>query len=199
MRMRTIVRARRIAGARPPCLARRTRGTAAAAVLALGVAPAALAPPPAAARACAAAAASPGAAISTRTLRGSLRCLVNAERGARGLAPLHRSRRLARAATWHAADMVTRRYFAHERPGWTLPIRMQAVGWTGTVGEAIAWGCGGSGTPRAILDSWLQSPPHRAIVLGPYRRAGIGLAVGVPVALACSRAGTWVLDAGRRA
>ena len=94
--------------------------------------------------------------------------------------------------------MVARRYFAHERPGWTLPIRMQAVGWTGTVGEAIAWGCGGDGTPRAVLDSWLESPPHRAIVLGPYRRAGIGLAVGAPVALACSGAGTWVLDAGRR-
>jgi len=43
--------------------------------------------------------------------------------------------------------------------------------------------------------AWLDSPPHRAIVLGPYRRAGIGLALGAPGA-GCASAATWVLDAG---
>jgi uncharacterized protein YkwD len=94
--------------------------------------------------------------------------------------------------------MVARGYFAHERPGWTLPSRLRAVGWNGAAAEVIAWGCGGLGDPRSIVDSWLASPAHRAIVLGPFNRAGIGLAVGLPLALDCSGAGTWVMDAGER-
>jgi uncharacterized protein YkwD len=97
----------------------------------------------------------------------------------------------------HAADMVRRHYFAHERAGWTLAGRMRIVGWTGRVAEAIGWGCGGLGVPRAIVASWLASPTHRAIVLGPYRRIGVGVAIGA-VQSACSGAGTWVLDVGRR-
>jgi hypothetical protein len=34
-------------------------------------------------------------------------------------------------------------------------------------------------------------------VFGPYRRAGIGMAVGAPLPVGCSGAGTWVLDVGR--
>jgi uncharacterized protein YkwD len=91
--------------------------------------------------------------------------------------------------------MVSRRYFAHERPGSTLLGRLRAAGWTGAAAaETIAWGCGGLGTPRAVLDSWLASPTHSEIVLGRFRRAGIGLALGSPLPLDCHGAGTWVLD-----
>jgi uncharacterized protein YkwD len=196
--MRLPACARRGAGARRPSCARTTRRAAAVTVVVLAVAaPAAVAPARASAQACAASSAEPGS-TTTFVLRRALRCLVNSERVGRGLAPLRRSHRLGRAARRHAGDMVAHRYFAHERPGWTLATRMAMVGWTGTAAEAIAWGCGGLGTPRAVLDSWLGSPAHRAIVLGPYRRVGIGLAVGTPTAIACSAPGTWVLDAGRR-
>jgi uncharacterized protein YkwD len=146
--------------------------------------------------ACAATVAQPGTR-PRRALRAALRCAVNAERSGRGLARLRHDRRLARAAGRHARDMVRRRYFAHERPGWTLAGRLQAAGWSGTAAaEAIAWGCKGRGSALGTLQAWLASPPHRAIVLGGYRHVGIGLAIGAPTADRCGAAGTWVLDVG---
>jgi uncharacterized protein YkwD len=145
---------------------------------------------------CAGTAAAPGARPRT-VLRRAVRCAVNAERRARGLAPLRGSRRLAHAANAHAADMVAHRYFAHERAGWTLRGRLRAAGWNRDAAEAIGFGCGGLGTPAAVVQSWMASPPHRAILLSRiWRRAGIGLAVGSPLAMPCPEAGTWVLDAG---
>ena len=176
------------------CVRRRTATViAVAAACALSAAESAHA----ARQACAAAAAVPGSAGDAE-LRRALRCVVNAERGRHGLRPLRASPRLGAAARSHAADMVARGYFAHERPGWTLPGRLRAAGWDGSASaEAIAWGCGGLGVPSAVLDSWLASPPHRAIVLGRYSRAGVGLAVGSPHPIDCHRAGTWVMDVGK--
>jgi uncharacterized protein YkwD len=186
--------ARRTGGACRRCCARKC-AAATLLVLASSGLPAA-APASAEARTCAAAAATPGRA-SGSALRRALRCAVNAERARHGLRALQRDRRLGHAATAHARDMVARGYFAHERPGWTLRGRLSAARWNGSAaGEAIAWGCGGLGVPRAVLAGWLASPPHRAIVLGPYGRVGVGLALGAP-GQSCSGAGTWVLDAGR--
>jgi uncharacterized protein YkwD len=130
--------------------------------------------------------------------RPALLCLVNRERRAAGLAPLRRDRRIARAAGRHARDMVRRGYFAHRRGGGPdLGARLSRAGWRGTAwGEAIAYGCGERGSPRAIVRGWLASPSHRAILLGTgYRRAGVGLARPAQ----CGEGGaTWVLDAGRR-
>jgi uncharacterized protein YkwD len=123
----------------------------------------------------------------------TLLCLVNAERRGAGLAPLRRDRRIARAARRHARDMVRRDFFAHQRAGGPdLGARLARAGWRGSAwGEAIAYGCGASGAPRAVVRSWLASPPHRAILLGAgYRRAGVGAA-----GKTCA---TWVLDTGRR-
>jgi uncharacterized protein YkwD len=166
--------------------------TAAVAMLAAGAAPAG-----AAQQACAAAAGDPGA-IAASALRAALRCVVNGARAQHGLAPLRADRQLARAAQRHAADMVHRGYFGHDRPGWTLPGRLRAAGWSGTTAaEAIAYGCGGLGTPQETLTSWLNSAPHRAIVLGRYRRGGVGLAAAAPFPGDCAGAGTWVLDVDR--
>ena len=188
--------ARRRAGARPTSRARRSAGTVLAVAAACAL-PAA-APAHAARQACATASAAPGSAGNSE-LRRALRCVVNAERARHGLGPLRASRRLGAAARRHAADMVSRRYFAHERPGWTLPGRLRAVGWAGaSAAETIAWGCGGLGVPRAVLDGWLASPSHRAIVLGRFNRAGVGLALGSPLPVDCRGAGTWVLDVGSR-
>jgi len=197
--MRACVCARRSAGVRP---SRRTRLRVAPAIVlvtaaaGIGAAPAGAGVIAAAAQSCVAAHAAPGAA-SDVILRRSVRCIVNGARRATGLPSLRGSRRLGRAAAAQAADMVANHYFAHERPGWTLSSRLRAVGWTRGAGEAIAFGCGGLGSPAAVVSTWMTSPPHRAILLSPaFRRAGIGLAVGSPVAMPCTEAGTWVLDAG---
>jgi uncharacterized protein YkwD len=149
------------------------------------------------AQACRHASASPGD-VAKEKLRRAVRCLVNEERARRDLRRLRRDEALGKAARRHADDMVERGYFDHERPGSTLRGRLRDAGWDGAVAaEAIAWGCGSVGTPRAIVDGWLESPPHREILLGRYNRSGVGLALGAPYPTDCPGAGTWVLDVGR--
>jgi uncharacterized protein YkwD len=168
-----------------------------AATTAVAAAAALTAAEPAPAQGCRHASASPGD-VGNDKLRRAVRCLVNDERAGRDLRPLRRDEALGKAARRHADDMVERGYFAHERPGSTLRGRLRDAGWDGAAAaEAIAWGCGSLGTPRAIVDGWLGSPPHRAILLGRYNRSGIGLAVGAPEPTDCPGAGTWVLDVGR--
>jgi uncharacterized protein YkwD len=101
--------------------------------------------------------------------------------------------------------MVHRRYFAHVTPdGQTLTARVRRTGYlTGTgdwaLGEDMAWGTGERGSPAAIVRSWMESPPHRAVILGrPFREAGVGIARGVPAegVAGADTGATFVLDAG---
>jgi uncharacterized protein YkwD len=44
-----------------------------------------------------------------------------------------------------------------------------------SVGEALLASQGSTAEPATIVDAWLESPPHRAIILSPtWRDAGIG-------------------------
>jgi uncharacterized protein YkwD len=136
-------------------------------------------------------------AKSKKARRRAITCLVNHARGASGLRGFRGSRPLAVAARRHARDMVRARYFAHQRAGGpSLSRRARRAGWRGRrIGEAIAYGCGSAGTPAAVVRMWLNSPPHRAILLSPsLSRAGIGVAGRSPVACG-GRGGTFVLDA----
>lgn len=157
-------------------------------------APAVAAPPVAA---IAAGCAGAHRARGTRTRRAAIACLVNHARAAVGLRGFRGSRALARAASRHAHDMVRAHYFAHQRAGGpSLAQRARRAGWRGgSIGEAIAYGCGSAGTAASIVTMWLNSPPHRAILLSSgLRRAGIGVAGRSPVACG-GRGGTFVLDA----
>jgi uncharacterized protein YkwD len=132
-------------------------------------------------------------------LHSALLCLINRERAIRGIRPLRHDRRLARAAGGHARDMARRRYFAHQRSGGPdLGARLRRAGWRGSAaGETIAYGCGSSGTPRAAVRMWLNSPGHASIMLsGAYGRGGPGVAKRAPVR--CGGGATWVLNVGRR-
>jgi len=136
---------------------------------------------------------------AAKARRAAVSCLVNRARRAAGLRGFRGSRALARAAIRHARDMVRARYFAHQRAGGpSLTQRVRKAGYRGrTLGEAIAYGCGRVGTPAAVVRMWLNSPPHRAILLsGSFRRAGIGVAGRSPVACG-GRGATFVLDAAR--
>ena len=45
------------------------------------------------------------------------------------------------------------------------------------VGETLAWATGM--TAQWVVDRWLASPPHRAVMLRPgFRRVGIGIVFG---------------------
>jgi uncharacterized protein YkwD len=130
---------------------------------------------------------------SPAALRRAMLCLVNRTRIAAGLAPFRGERHLARAAMRHAADMARRHYFAHVSPSGTSPqARARSAGWRGNVGEVIAWGCSSLSSPRATLRAWLNSAPHRAIILGNAHRAG----VGVKRLRGCGGRAYWVIDVG---
>jgi uncharacterized protein YkwD len=178
------------------CTRRRVRRCAAIFVVAAACSLPGAAPAGAAGQACAAAGAAPGS-VDDRALRRALRCVVNKERRRNGLRRLRRDRELGEAARGHARDMVARGYFAHKRPGSTLRGRLRAAGWTGAAAEALGSGCGRLGVPQAVLDTWLASPRHRAIVLSRFTRGGVGVTVGAPYPTDCPGAGIWVLVAGR--
>jgi uncharacterized protein YkwD len=137
------------------------------------------------------------AGMAHRRARAVILCAINRARAAHGLPVWRPVRSLRLAAGRHAADMARHHYFAHASLGGTSPLsRLRRAGWSGTAyGEALAWGCGHHASPRATVRGWLDSPPHRAILLSPlYRLAGLGVADRSPGGC---RGGTWVLDAGR--
>ena len=121
-----------------------------------------------------AAAAAPAGARTASTTSSALRAVINATRGAHGLAPLHLDARLARAARAHSLDMLRRNYFSHG----AFAARVHASGASGPVfGENLAWGT--TATAQSIVTQWLASPAHRANLLRPgFRRIGIGVVTG---------------------
>jgi uncharacterized protein YkwD len=147
----------------------------------------------------------PGQASLTG-LRTGTRCLVNAERVARGLRPLRAQSGLARAAGAFAAEMNALKFFDHTSPtGSTMLSRVRAAGYmrraaTWSIGENIGWGSGTLATPRAAVQGWMNSPPHRENLLnGRFTEIGIGIAQGAPEALADGQiGGIYVTDFGRR-
>jgi uncharacterized protein YkwD len=104
----------------------------------------------------------------------SLMQTVTSVRTSRGLAPLRVDIRLVRAARGHSADMLRRQYFAHG----SVARRALAAGARGPVfGEDLAWGAGVTAT--WVVNQWLASPGHRAVLLRPgFRRVGIGISFG---------------------
>jgi uncharacterized protein YkwD len=112
-------------------------------------------------------------------------CVLNEERAGRGLARLRSQGQLERAAERHVRDMVRRRYFSHTTlEGTTFDERLRSYirGFRWGVGETLSWGTGSKATPAATVQAWLDSPPHRRVVLGErFREIGIGVAYGLPV------------------
>jgi uncharacterized protein YkwD len=104
----------------------------------------------------------------------SLLQTMNSVRTSRGLAPLRVDTRLVRAARGHSADMMRHQYFAHG----SVAVRALAAGARGPVfGEDLAWGAGITAT--WIVNHWLASPSHRAVMLRRgFRRVGIGVSFG---------------------
>ena len=96
-----------------------------------------------------------------------MQCEINAVRAAHRLPAIKTTRALRVAAQRHSEDMVRRQYFAHVSPnGLTLSKRVRRAGYSGDrVGENIGWGSGSAATPAAIVQAWMNSPPHRQILL----------------------------------
>lgn len=79
-------------------------------------------------------------------------------------------------ATPFAAELAARRVVAHDRAsGPQFAQLVYAV--CGPVAAAENAAAGPS-DPAVIIQLWLDSPPHRANMLGPYNRIGAGFRVG---------------------
>jgi uncharacterized protein YkwD len=136
-----------------------------------------------------------------REVRAAILCLHNKVRAEHDLPSLRENRRLRKAAVGHSKDMVKDGFFEHTTPdGTTMVDRIlrakyvrEDQGWA--LGENLAWGTGSLGTPRGVVDSWMNSPGHRANLLKrSFRDVGIGIVLGVPVSDAAGA--TYTIDFG---
>ncbi|POX59630.1 RNA polymerase [Streptomyces sp. Ru62] len=101
--------------------------------------------------------------------------LVNKERAAAGCGPVTEDPQLDKAAQGHSDDMAARGYFDHIDPDGAGPgERITAAGYRwSTYGENIAKG---QQTPQAVMDSWMNSPGHRANILNcAFKNIGVGV------------------------
>jgi len=121
----------------------------------------------------------PGADVAAKrdqaAARSAVLCIVNAERGVRGLPALVGDARLDAAARGHSADMADRDYFDHVTPeGRTPADRADAAGYAwSAISENIA---AGQKTAREVMTDWMQSVGHCRGVLAPEPvHFGLGL------------------------
>jgi uncharacterized protein YkwD len=138
--------------------------------------------------ACGAALAAPAAAQGNGTeLQQRMLHAVNAVRAQHGLAAFHGSRSLARSAGRYARWMLRTDYFGHLG-------RIRASSRFSILGENLAWHPGRRARVSRTVRRWLNSPPHRALILHPALRwLGAGVARG---RLYGKRATAWVLHFG---
>jgi uncharacterized protein YkwD len=106
--------------------------------------------------------------------------LINKQRAKHGLKPLRSDGGLITVARSHSRDMVRRDYFSHRSKSGTNPgDRIAKAGGHGAFGEDLAWGTGTYSSPAAIVKLWMNSPPHRRVLLAKdLRYVGIGRATG---------------------
>ncbi|MCK7622449.1 sigma-70 family RNA polymerase sigma factor [Streptomyces sp. RS10V-4] len=101
--------------------------------------------------------------------------LANKERTAAGCSPLTGDPQLQNAAQSHSDDMAARHFFDHSNPDGADPgQRITAAGYRwSTYGENIARG---QQTATAVMESWMNSPGHRANILNcSFKNIGVGV------------------------
>lgn len=104
--------------------------------------------------------------------------LCNQFRAKNGLPALAMNWELERMARIKSQDMRDKGYFSHQSPTYGSPFdMMKSFGIQFTyAGENIA---AGQPTPQAVVNSWMNSPEHRANILNShYTQIGIGYAQG---------------------
>lgn len=112
---------------------------------------------------------------SAQTQENEVARLVNIERSKTGLPPLKLNWELSRVARVKSQDMSDKNYFSHNSP--TFGSTFSLIGKYGIVysaaGENIAYGYS---TPAAVMNGWMNSPGHRANILGKqYNQIGVGM------------------------
>jgi len=102
---------------------------------------------------------------------------TNAARTQNGLAPFTLSTKLSSAAQMKANDMIAKNYWSHVAPDGTQPwYWFEQAGYNyRNAGENLAYGFD---TGYEVVDGWMNSPGHRANILGSFYDVGFGYAQG---------------------
>jgi uncharacterized protein YkwD len=111
------------------------------------------------------------ASLGRQVLRG-----INVERHAHGLPPLRMAGALGKVAGSHTRFMARVGRLQHESAdGTSATTRIRRAMRVRRAGEAIALAT----DARAIVRSWMASPPHRKLILSrSYRVIGVGVVRG---------------------
>lgn len=99
---------------------------------------------------------------------------INEARRLHGLPAVTYNYELSVAAQQHTVDMSLNEGVMHEGSDGSLPAeRQKRYGYPGAYGgEAVAWGWE---NPIPVVEFWVNSPPHRALILNPAAvEVGIG-------------------------
>ena len=99
----------------------------------------------------------------------------NRERAAEKLEPLTANVQLSAAALLHARDMAEHEKMTHEgSDGSKFNERIVREGYVGRrLGENVAEG---QTTVAEVMNSWMNSPPHRENILGQFSEIGVAYA-----------------------
>ncbi|KAG7385996.1 hypothetical protein PHYPSEUDO_000851 [Phytophthora pseudosyringae] len=97
--------------------------------------------------------------------------LVNEQRANNGLSSLCLNSKLLVSALCHSKDMAAKDYMAHNgSDGSTMEERITQAGFVWTaVGENVA---AGQETVSDVMTAWMNSPEHKANILGDYKMLG---------------------------
>jgi len=108
----------------------------------------------------------------------SLIAAHNREREKAGLSPLKPAAKLTEAAQAHAKDMASHEKMAHEGSDGSTPAqRVEKAGYPyQDTGENVA---AGQTSVDEVMTSWMNSPGHKANILGDFTEIGVARVLGV--------------------
>ena len=140
--------------------------------------------------------------VSPKHARRAVLCQINRKRRSHGLKAVHPRKSLRKAGKRHSRYMQRHNCFAHQCAGEKdLVGRIHSTSYLPCncywqVGETLAWGAKRRGTPQAIVKAWMNSAPHRHVLLdGRLRNVGVGLIWGSP-SNRRAKAATYTADFG---
>lgn len=100
---------------------------------------------------------------------------INRVRRSHGLRAVHVDVRLARVARLHSFSMLHNDVLTHG----AFSTRLRRVGPRKRYGETLAWAPGRTGRAATIVNLWMNSAPHRAVLMdGALHRVGVGRGFG---------------------
>jgi len=104
---------------------------------------------------------------------------INGERADHGCGPLRMHAGLARSAARQARLLLADGELDHDAGSPMADRLHRAAPSALMLGEDLAWGTGNDAEPEAIVQAWMDSPPHRRIMLDcRFSQLGVGIAAG---------------------